>query len=200
LTLWYAAVLALVLAAYAGGVLAVLRQSLLRDLDRALHDDRETAEQMLERHPDGSIGWRAEPGDHDHDEDEEVGGRWLEVRGDTGHLLFARPGKIPRETSVRRASAPYTVDGQSVTLIAARSEEPLRRELRRLLLVMGLGLPLALVLASVGGYALALEPLSADLEPMLVLQGAGGIGAAHRILLHGWAVAPWNRGSATVEG
>src|SRR4029453_2506293 len=88
LTLWYAAVLTLVLAAYAGGVLAVLRHSLLRDLDRALHDDRETAEQMLERHPDGRSGWRAEPGDHDHDEDEEVRGRWLEVRGDTGRLLF----------------------------------------------------------------------------------------------------------------
>jgi transposase IS116/IS110/IS902 family protein len=47
LTLWYAGVLTLVLAAYAGGVLAVLRQSLLRDLDRALHDDRETAEGLV---------------------------------------------------------------------------------------------------------------------------------------------------------
>jgi heavy metal sensor kinase len=160
LTLWYAAVLTLVLAAYAGGVLAVLRQSLLRDLDRALHDDRETAEQMLERHPDGSIGWRAEPGDHDHDEDEEVRGRWLEVRGDTGRLLFARPGKIPRKTSVRRVSAPYTVDGQSVMLTVARADEPLRRELQQLLFTMGLGLPLAVVLASVGGYVLARRALA----------------------------------------
>jgi hypothetical protein len=38
------AVLTLVLAAYAGGVFAVLRQSLMRELDRALHHDRETAE------------------------------------------------------------------------------------------------------------------------------------------------------------
>src|SRR4029450_10770258 len=160
LTLWYAAVLTLVLTAYAGGVLAVLRQSLLRDLDRALHDDRETAEEMLERHPDGRIAWRAEPGDHHHDDDEEVGGRWLEVRGDDGHLLFARPAKIPRGTSVRRASAPYVVDGQSVTLTVARSDEPVRRELHQLLLVMGLGLPLAVVLASVGGYALARPALA----------------------------------------
>ena len=160
LTLWYAAVLTLVLAAYAGGVLAVLRQSLLRDLDRALHDDRETAEQMLERRPDGSIGWRVEPSDHDHDEDEEVGGRWLEVRGDTGLLLFARPSKIPRGTSVRRVSAPYTVEGQSVTLTVARADEPLRRELQQLLFTMGLGLPLAVVLASVGGYVLARRALA----------------------------------------
>ena len=160
LTLWYAAVLTLVLVAYAGGVLVMLRQSLLQEMDRALHDDRETAEQMLERQPDGTIGWRAEPGDHDHDEDEEVGGRWLEVRGETGHLLFARPGKIPRTASVRRVSAPYTVDGQSVTLTVARSDEPLRRELRELLLAMGFGLPLAVLLASVGGYVLARRALA----------------------------------------
>ena len=43
LTLWYAGVLTLVLGVYAGGVYAVLRQSLTRDLDRGLHDDRETA-------------------------------------------------------------------------------------------------------------------------------------------------------------
>lgn len=158
LTLWYAGVLTLVLAAYASGVLVVLRQSLMRDLDRALHDDRETAEQMLERHPDGSIGWQAEPHDHDHDED--VGRRWLEVRGADGRLLYARPTAIPWEPAVRRSSAPYAVGGVPVTLIVARSEEPLRRELHELLLIMALGLPVAVALAAVGGYALARRALA----------------------------------------
>jgi heavy metal sensor kinase len=158
LTLWYAGVLTLVLAAYATGVFLVLRQSLVRDLDRALHDDRETAEQMLERAADGSIGWRATPHDHDHDED--VGRRWLEVRGDDGRLLYARPAEIPREPAVRRSSAPYVVDGLPVTLIVARSEEPLRRELHELLLIMALGLPVAVALAAVGGYALARRALA----------------------------------------
>ncbi len=158
LTLWYAGVLTLVLAAYAGGVFVVLRQSLMRDMDRALHDDQETAEQMLERHPDGSIGWRAEAHDHDHDED--LGQRWLEVRGGDGGLLYARPAVIPREPAVRRASAPYVVDGLPVTLIVARSEEPLRRELHELLLIMALGLPVAVALAAVGGYALARRALA----------------------------------------
>src|SRR4029450_1577843 len=84
LTLWYAGVLTLVLAAYASGVFVVLRQSLMEDLDPALHDDRETAEQMLERLADGSIGWRAAPAPHDHDHDEDTGGRGLQGGGAPG--------------------------------------------------------------------------------------------------------------------
>src|SRR5262249_56337851 len=79
LTLWYAAALSAVLALYAGGVFAFLRHSLFEDLDRGLSDDREVAEQMLERTPAGAIGWRAEPEDED-DDDDGVAGRWLEVR------------------------------------------------------------------------------------------------------------------------
>jgi heavy metal sensor kinase len=158
LTLWYTAVLAVVLGAYAVGVLAVLRQSLTRDLDRALHDDRETAEQMLERHSGGSVGWRAEPDDDD--DDEYVEGRWLEVRGDDGRLLYARPTAIPSGGAVRRSSAPFSIDGVPVTLVVARSEEPLRRELHELLAVMGFGLPVAVLLAAAAGYALARRALA----------------------------------------
>src|SRR5262249_56908168 len=61
LTLWYAAALSAVLALYAGGVFAFLRHSLSADLDQRLYDDREVAEQMLERTPAGGIGWRGGP-------------------------------------------------------------------------------------------------------------------------------------------
>jgi heavy metal sensor kinase len=161
LTLWYAAALSAVLALYAGGVFAFLRHSLSEDLDRGLSDDREVAEQMLERTPAGGIGWRAEPEDEDED-DEAIGSRWLEVRSPEGTLLYARPSGIPADVRVRRLSAPYTVDGLPVVLQVARSEEPLRRELRELLGVMGAGFPLAVALAGLGGYLLArrtLDPL-----------------------------------------
>ena len=122
LTLWYAAVLSAVLALYAGGVFAFLRHSLSEDLDGGLRDDREVAEQMLERTPAGGIRWRAEPED---DGDEAVAGRWLEVRSPDGTLLYARPSGVPADVPVRRLSGPYTVDGLPVEIQVARSEEPI---------------------------------------------------------------------------
>ncbi len=157
LTVWYAAALSAVLAVYAGGVFAFLRHSLSADLDRGLADDREVAEQMLERTPTGAVGWRAEPDD---DDDEAAAGRWLEVRSPEGTLLYARPSGIPADVRVRQLTAPYTVDGVPVVIQVARSEEPLRRELRELLVIMGAGLPLAVAIAGVGGYFLARRALA----------------------------------------
>jgi len=157
LTLWYAAVLSAVLALYAGGVFAFLRHSLSEDLDGGLRDDREVAEQMLERTPAGGISWRAEPED---DGDDAVAGRWLEVRSPDGTLLYARPSGVPADLPVRRLSGPYTVDGLPVVIQVARSEEPLRRELRELLMIMGAGLPLAVAIAGMGGYFLARRALA----------------------------------------
>src|SRR5262249_48299636 len=159
LTLWYAAALSAVLALYAGGVFAFLRHSLSADLDQGLSDDREVAEQMLERTPAGAVGWRAEPEDED-DDDDAVAGRWLEVRSPEGTLLYARPSAIPADVRVRRLTAPYTVDSLPVVIQVARSEEPLRRELHDLLLILGAGLPLAVAIAGVGGLLLARRALA----------------------------------------
>src|SRR6266478_239135 len=153
LTLWYGAVLAL----YAGGVFAFLRHSLSEDLDGGLRDDREVAEQMIERTPAGGVGWRAEPEDDDNDA---VAGRWLEVRSPDGTLLYARPSGIPGDVRVRRLGGPYTVDGLPVVIQVARSEEPLHRELRELLMIMGAGLPLAVGIAAMSGYFLARRALA----------------------------------------
>src|SRR5262249_3458095 len=158
LTLWYAAALSAVLALYAGGVFAFLRHSLSADLDQGLSDDREVAEQMLERTLAGAVGWRAEP--EDDDDDDVASGRWLEVRNPEGTLLYARPSAIPADVRVRRLSAPYSVDGLPVVIEVARSEEPLRRELRELLGIMGAGLPLAVAIAGLGGYFLARRALA----------------------------------------
>src|SRR3989475_13337216 len=101
LTLWYAAALSAVLALYAGGVFAFLRHSLSEDLDGGLRDDREVAEQMLERTPAGGVGWRAEPDD---DDDDAVAGRRLPGRGPAGVLPDFGPAWGPaqvRGTRVR---------------------------------------------------------------------------------------------------
>ena len=152
LTIWYALALAAALTLFAGGVFAFLRHNLYVHLDRDLLDDIEVAEGMLERTETGRIGWRAE---RDEDDEELMAGRWLEVRSPAGELLYARPRPVPPHARVRRFSDAESLGGQPIVLVAARSEDPLRRELAELFAGMAVGLPLAAVLAALGGYALA---------------------------------------------
>ena len=158
LTLWYAASLVMVLAAYATGVFAFLQHSLSAELDRSLRDDLEIAEQMLERTAAGGVAWRADH--HDDEDDEAVPVSWVEVWGPQETLLFAKPSPgIPGHDPVRTLSKPYEIGGLPVVIRVARSEERLRRELRELFLVMAFGLPLAVGFAGLGGYALARRAL-----------------------------------------
>ncbi len=181
LTLWYAGTLAVVLGVYAVGVFAFLRHSLFTSLDRQLRDDFELAEQMLDRDEAGGIRWRMDPAHEEPDAAES--GRSVEVWSPAGQLLYrtsgldlgalgpprsagrtddARPwsATLVEQGHVRVFSAPYTVGAVPVLLRVARSEEPLRHELRELLVVLGLGLPLMLGLSSAGGYWLARRALA----------------------------------------
>jgi len=180
LTLWYTGALAVVLALYAGGVFAFLRHSLATELDRQLHEDFEVAEQMLERTAGGGIRWRAD--DHHHEEDASDEG-WLEVWSPEGKLLYRtaslermggnllptlfplqRSGyaslTLPGNVPVRILGEPYSIDGMPVVIRIVRSEARLRHELKELLLVLGLGFPLALGIAGFGGYVLARRALA----------------------------------------
>ncbi|MBI3249295.1 MAG: heavy metal sensor histidine kinase [Deltaproteobacteria bacterium] len=180
LTLWYAGALTVVLLLYAGGVFIFLRHSLAAELDRRLHEDFEVAEQMLERTADGGIRWRAD--DHHHDEDASDEG-WLDVWSPEGKLLyrsasFASGGggapsfglptprqryesvTLPGEVHIRTLSSSYLIDSLPVVIRVARSAERLRRELDDLLLVLLLGLPVAVGITGVGGYALARRALA----------------------------------------
>jgi heavy metal sensor kinase len=181
LTLWYAGTLAVVLAVYAGGVFAFLRHSLFTSLDQQLREDFEIAEQMLERDGPEGIRWRVGP-EHE-DGDVADSGRWVEVWSPTGQLLYRTPGSEsgglgpPRslrareeararsatlvdQGHVRIFAAPYAVGGLPVVLRVARTEEPLRHELRELLMVLGLGLALTLGLSAAAGYWLARRTLA----------------------------------------
>src|SRR3989454_3980413 len=160
LTVWYAAALTVAMTLYGGGVFVFLRHNLYVHLERDLRDDIEVAEGMLERTESGRIAWRAAP---DEEDEQLMAGRWVEVRSPAGELLYARPRPIPPRARVRRLSDAEPLSGQPIVLVAARSEDPLRRELAELFAGMAVGLPLAAVLAALGGYALArraLGPLS----------------------------------------
>jgi len=147
LTLWYSAVLAVVLILYSAGILVVVERMLERQLQRGLRDDMEAAEQMLVRTPAGAIDWREEPADHDHDESA-VTGRWVEVRGPDGVLLYARPGPAPQGVPLRRLMRRQTIGDLRVTLTVARWTRAADEELRVLRMVVGFGIPVALSLAA----------------------------------------------------
>ena len=174
LTLWYTAALACVLAAYAGVVFVFLRQSLYADLDRRLGDDIELIHESLEATDDGRLVWRVAGHSGGADESERPGHRWLEVWSREGQLLLRTasdqplglgtpaPGPELEPLSLERGGQRLRVltglgevAGVPVLVRAARSEEPLRHELRQVLFVQGVALPVALALASFGGYQLA---------------------------------------------
>src|SRR5207237_5722465 len=60
----------------------------------------------------------------------------------------------------RILSAGSTIGGRPVTIQVARAEAPVRRELGELALILILGLPLGVVAAGLGGYALARRALA----------------------------------------
>jgi heavy metal sensor kinase len=180
LTLWYTAALTVVLVLYAGGVFVFLKNHLAAELDRQLHDDFEVAEQMLERTPDGGVRWRT---DAHHEESDDAEHRpWLEVWSPAGHLLYRSPSSghvglgpapmgsqgdpgpvsrtLPGDLHLRLLQGPYAVGGLPVVIRVARSAGPLRHTLQTSLLVFVLGLPVAVGMAGVGGYALARRALA----------------------------------------
>jgi heavy metal sensor kinase len=173
LTLWYVGVLSGILALYVGSTLVFLHVSQRRELDRRLHEEFETVEDLLESGPDGSIRM----GGHG-DEDS---ARLVEAWSTDGGLLYRSDavqggtlGDPPRgmplkrslasvtladETPLRVLSRPHRVDGRVLLVRVALSEKRQRHEARELLLGLLLALPLAIAIAAVGGHWLARSAL-----------------------------------------
>jgi heavy metal sensor kinase len=172
LTFWHVAVMIVVLAVYAAGVFAFVSRSVSHALDGRLRGDYTWAAEMWEQRPDGTLTW-FEADEAGQDEDKP----WLQVWSPKGELLFrtAAAKRIPVPQSAALASradgqiVPVTADGEAVRVLTrgatvggkgviiqvARSEAPLRQELRDLTLFLALGLPFGVAAAGVGGYALA---------------------------------------------
>jgi heavy metal sensor kinase len=176
LTGWYAVVLFLTLVVYAAATFVAVRREFLEQLDEQLHDEFETAEGFLRATPEGGLVWSGERR-HDPDDDEDRGvdvwaadGTAIARSGASGSLppvAVGATGAQPRYQSMvvdgrrwRTLTATWLIGGRSVVLRASRSEERLRAQLREVLTVLVLGLPLVVVLAGIGGYALARRALT----------------------------------------
>jgi heavy metal sensor kinase len=175
LTVWYAGVLALTLVVYATAIFFAVRHEFLERFDDALHEDFESLEGRLIRTADGRIAALG-TGDHEPHADDEraydvwsIDGELLHRSGDGGAgLLAARAITSHRGyealevngTHWRTLTGSTMVGDRAVTLRVSRSLEPLRVQLREILVVLGLGLPLIVALAAAGGYTLARRALA----------------------------------------
>jgi heavy metal sensor kinase len=155
LTLWYALALSLALLVYATFVYALLERLLSVDLNNQLERDVQVAERMLE-FDEGRVAW---------DEDEP------EPRANMPHLeVFTQNGKLLfRSSNFMEAHEPdfrfFTRTGQiedlaPVTIRVARPLAPMNHTLGFFMFVLALGIPLAVALASAGGYVLARRALA----------------------------------------
>ncbi len=177
LTLWYVGVLGGVLVLFVAGTSAVLFWTLRHQLDRRLREDVETVEGLLRLGPDGTlhVGQEARAGDMRTQRPQEL----IEVRDAQGAVLYRnevlggtpapdegvngyteRSGRLGDGTRIRLVSRRHSVGARALLVRVAHSEEPLWNEFRRVVLVMLLGLPAGLLVAGLGGYALARRALA----------------------------------------
>jgi heavy metal sensor kinase len=180
LTLWYVGVLAALLVAYGAASLFFLFLSMREQVDHNLLEDMETVEGQIATEPDGSLtlrlhhGEEGDPGLH----------RFVEIWSSEGKLLYRTPQldgqalggppsqeaakediapvseRLPNGLRVRLASTPHHLDNSIVILRIAHNEKAMWRELREFATVLLIGLPLGVLLAGFGGYALARKALA----------------------------------------
>ncbi len=176
LTGWYTVVLFLMLVVYATATFMAVRHEFLEQLDEQLHREFETAEGLLAPTPDGRIVWSGDRR-YDPDNDQDRGSDLWSANGEQIYrsgasaalppIALAAMSVQPRYESLvanghrwRTLTGTSLVGGRAVVLRVSRPEERLREQLREVLIVLVLGLPLVVVLAGVGGYALARRALS----------------------------------------
>jgi heavy metal sensor kinase len=174
LALWFGASVVIVVLAYAVGVYLFVSRSLREELDRALHDDFESVEQWLE----GRAGFNAaSPFAREQHADGLQPFRGVEVWTPSGQLRFRSAGLEERPPAfsgsdyqyvstvskagrrLRTLTGAHSVGTADYIVRVTRSQERIRHELNELLLGLGLGWPLAAVLAAAGGYHLARQTL-----------------------------------------
>src|SRR5260370_14837999 len=173
LTLWYLAVLGGILVLFVAGASVFLYLHLHETLDGAVSDDVGSCEQQLAFRPDGNLSG---PNQQDPDAPQD---RYLEILSPDGKLLYRNdrlrdralggsPGpaegkngysqhsiRLQDGPRLRVASRLHEMGARSGLIRLGHSEERLWREFKELLWILFLGLPIALSLAGLGGYALA---------------------------------------------
>jgi heavy metal sensor kinase len=166
LTVWYAGTLAALMLAYGAFVYFSLERRLWEQLDQGIHADYERAEAALAfSSAAGGAYWRPDLGGActpGHDEPAPI----VHVLGSDGRTIQRSAG-FAEDGSLRILSWPHEVKAddpgagaEAVTIRAARPVAGVREELRRLLLVLALGVPLGIGAAAFGGYVLARRALA----------------------------------------
>jgi heavy metal sensor kinase len=178
MALWYVLVLGFLLFAYAAGTSAYLFHSLREQLDDNLLADAETVEGLFRTAPDGALALESgHPEGHEPNAE-----RFVEVWSPESTLLYRSPAlrgqtlgepPLPGEPEaapsslrladgmrVRMATSFHSMGTRRVLLRVAHSEEPLWQEMQEFVSVLLLALPLGLILAGFGGYALARKALA----------------------------------------
>ena len=174
LTLMHVAAMLVVLMVYASAVFVIVRVNTSNALDDRLRSDFRWAAEMAQQQPDGTLVW--------FDSDDAQTSPWLQVWSMEGQPLFrtalARRIPVPASEALTRdpdgrimtiSVSPYpfriltgqvTIAGRPVVVQVGSSEATMRQELRELMLVLVLGLPLSVAAAGLGAYWLARGALS----------------------------------------
>jgi signal transduction histidine kinase len=176
LSVGYAASLSLLLFVYAALVYAVAYERLSIEVDHRLDQEVEIAERSLVADASGLLVWRPAAASADFETLPNM--LWIDVHRADASLLhrslggYARGGRVeplafqarpsgffavemPNGTRLRVLQRSLSVDGQAVTVRVAYAEEQIRRDLASFLLILAVGLPLAVIAASLAGYWLA---------------------------------------------
>ncbi len=182
LTVWYVSVLAALLVLAWGGTCSLLFRQLRNQLDHFSIQEIETVEGLLYFTPDGQLRLREDY--HNHPESKDVIDRFVEVLSPGGRVIFRnerlggrmlggsvfsgegvggyslRSARLADGTRVRLVSRVHILDGRTLLIRLAHSEEPLWSLLKELLIASLLVLPIILAIAGLAGYALARRALS----------------------------------------
>lgn len=186
LTWWYLTVFGLILVLYVAGTSTFLYFGLRQFLDDDIGEDIERTESLVQLMPDGSVQLAAAvPAQEDPDKREAL---YIEILTPDGRILYrnekigtqqlgsapfagegagsysARSERLADGSWIRLGSGVHRVSNRPVIIRIARSMEPLERQFREVLVAFILGLPVALALAGLAGYAFArriLAPLGA---------------------------------------
>ena len=188
LALWYALTTALVLGTFVFFIDQLVEHSLRAETDRQLRIDFDMIEPQLEVNADGEI--RYLPRGAHGDEGLARILMWFEIWSEDKRLLM-RSWPVPEERIHRRLEAPHgnalhfhtvelepgffarlmerpaRIGSRGVIVRVFRDETEMRRALREIIEVSALGVPLVIVLASLGGYLIAgrsLAPVGANAE------------------------------------
>jgi heavy metal sensor kinase len=172
LTVWYVLVLTVILFVYAGTFISLVFLNLRNNLDRQLEQDYEIIEDYITITPAGSV--KIEP-----DNDPYFHERWFEIWSPGGKQLYAsrpftgqslpvfspkgEPGEgfifhsleLSNQAWLRIMSGKINIEGNWLFIRLVQSEGRLWQELNNFLYLLILVLPVAIVVAGLGGYFLA---------------------------------------------